>query len=102
MDGKHAIRAWTRAVVLALAPVVASAAPTPPPPAPQQPLGDVKVLQETPGTRTILDAGGHTHTVMSKVTPAQRRAAASRLKATRAAAARKAEATSPSTTEVTR
>jgi hypothetical protein len=84
-------------LALALTPGLASSAPTPPPPAPQQQLGEVKVVDETPGSRTIVDSAGRPHVVMSKVTPAQRKAAAARARATREAATRKAQQAPAST-----
>jgi hypothetical protein len=83
------------APALSLIPTLAWSAPTPPPPAPQQPVGEVKVIEETPGTRTVVDAAGNRHVVMRKVTPAQRKAAAARAKATREAAAARNHAGSP-------
>ncbi len=69
----------------ALVPALAWAAPTPPPPAPAQPLGTVTVVQETPGTLTVIDSAGRTHYLMRRIKPADRKAAAARLKATLAA-----------------
>ena len=74
---------------LSLIPALTWAAPTPPPPAPPQKLGQVKVLDETRGTRTIVDAAGHVHLVMRRVTPAERKAAALRARASREAMAKK-------------
>ncbi len=71
-----------------LVPTLAWSAPTPPPPAPAQPLGTVMVVQETPGTRTVIDSAGRTHTLMRRITPADRKAAAARAKATRDAKAK--------------
>jgi hypothetical protein len=50
----------------------------------------VKVVDETPGNRTIVDSAGHRHVVMKKITPADRKAAAERARLTRAAAAKRA------------
>ncbi len=69
----------------AVVPALAWAAPTPPPPAPAQPPGQVTVVQETPGTLTVIDAAGRTHYLMRRIKPADRKAAAERLKATVAA-----------------
>jgi hypothetical protein len=79
-----------RALLLAgaLIPVFASSAPTPPPPAPEQKLGPVTIVQESRGTRTVIDSAGRTHYLMRRVTPADRQAAAARAQTTRAAAQR--------------
>jgi hypothetical protein len=71
----------------ALVPALAWSAPTPPPPAPAQPLGQVTVVQETPGTMTVIDSAGRTHYLMRRIKPADRKAAAARAKATREAKA---------------
>jgi hypothetical protein len=70
---------------LSLIPALSWASPTPPPPAPPQKLGQVKVIEETRGTRKIVDAAGHVHVVMKRVTPAERKAAALRARASREA-----------------
>lgn len=86
---------------LSLLPTLAWSRPTPPPPAPRQQLGEVKVVQQTRGTRTIVDTAGRTHVVMNRITPAERKAAAARARATREAAAEKPRhpAASPSTSK---
>jgi hypothetical protein len=71
---------------LVLAPVLGLASPTPPPPAPAVKLGEVKVLEETRGTRTVVDAAGRRHFLMRRVTPADRKAAAARARTMREAA----------------
>jgi hypothetical protein len=73
--------------------------------APQQPPGQITVIEEKPGTITVMDAAGRTHTLMPmrSITPAQRKAAAERFKADRAAdAALKAHKGLPSQGEVTK
>jgi hypothetical protein len=82
-------------LALALAPALAAAAPTPPPPAPDQKLGQVTVVDESRGTRTVIDSAGRTHTLMRRVTPADRQAAAARAKATRETAQRLREGNDP-------
>ena len=54
---------------------------------PKQPPGQMTVIEETPGAITIMDSAGRTHTLMQmrSITPAQRKAAAERAKAERAA-----------------
>jgi hypothetical protein len=76
---------------MVLAPALALAAPTAPPPAPQTAIGEVKVVNETPGSRTIVDSTGKTHQVMKKITPAERKAAAERARKTREAKAKASE-----------
>jgi hypothetical protein len=75
-------------LVAALVPALAWAAPTAPP-APPQRLGPVVVVQETRGTRTVVDSAGRTHLLMRRITHADRKAAAARAKATREAALRR-------------
>jgi hypothetical protein len=82
-------RTLVAAAMAAVLPAFVAAAPTPPPPAPPQQLGTVTVVSETQGTRTIRDSAGQTHVVMKKVTQADRKAAATRARATRQAAALK-------------
>jgi hypothetical protein len=73
-------------LVAVLVPALGWAAPTPLPPAPPQQLGPVVVVQETRGTRTVVDSAGRTHLLMRRITHADRKAAAARAKATREAA----------------
>jgi hypothetical protein len=85
------IRALRRAVLvaaLAMLPLVTAARPTPPPPAPSLKLGKVTVIEETRGTRKIVDAAGRVHEVMKRTTPAERKAAALRARSSREAMAR--------------
>lgn len=74
---------------LSLIPTLSWASPTQPPPAPPQKLGQVRVIEETRGTRRIVDAAGNVHVVMKRVTPAERKAAARRARASREAMAKK-------------
>jgi hypothetical protein len=52
-------------------------------------LGEVRVIDETRGTRTVVDAAGRRHYLMRRVTPADRKAAAERARPMREAALRK-------------
>ena len=74
---------------LSLIPALSWGSPTPPPAAPPQKLGRVKVIEETRGTRRIVDAAGNVHVVMKRVTPAERKAAALRARASREAMSKK-------------
>jgi hypothetical protein len=76
-------------VLLALAWRIGQADAEPKTPPKYEPTGQVRILEETSGSMTVMDAGGRVHKVMRRmITPEQREAAAERAKAARAAAPR--------------